>query len=145
MTRSTSRGPRVHHRSTRHQVLIRLQLVTGGVAVVGGVLLAAAPDGSLLFSEVTALQGSPITDWRVPGVLLTVLVRLGYLAAGLWERRGGRHARELSVVAGAGLVLFEAAELAWIGFHPLEVVFALVGVAVTVLALTAQRPAHRGR
>ena len=82
---------------------------------------------------------------RLPGVLLAVLVGVGYLAAGLCERRGGRHARELSVVAVAGPVLFEAAELAWIGFHPLEVVFALVGIAVVVLALTARRPARRGR
>lgn len=81
---------------------------------------------------------------RLSGVLLTV-VGLGYLAAGLWERRGGCHARELSVIAGAGPVLFEAAELAWIGFYPLEVVFAQVGVAVIVLALTARRPARRAR
>ena len=34
----------------------------------------------------------------------------------------------------AGLVCFEAAELAWIGFQPLEAVFALVGVTIVGLA-----------
>jgi hypothetical protein len=47
-------------------------------------------------------------------------------------RRG--HARELSLAAGAGLVCFEAAELAWLGFQPLEAIFAVVGVMVIGLA-----------
>jgi hypothetical protein len=38
------------------------------------------------------------------------------------------------MAAGAGLVCFEAAELAWIGFQPLEAVFAAVGVIVVGLA-----------
>ena len=38
------------------------------------------------------------------------------------------------MAAGAGLVCFEAAELAWLGFQPLEAVFAVVGVMVTGLA-----------
>lgn len=38
------------------------------------------------------------------------------------------------MTAGMGLVCFEAAELAWLGFQPLEAVFAVVGVAVTGLA-----------
>jgi hypothetical protein len=38
------------------------------------------------------------------------------------------------MTAGMGLVCFEAAELGWLGFQPLEAVFAVVGVAVTELA-----------
>jgi hypothetical protein len=51
------------------------------------------------------------------------------------------------MAAGAGLVCFEAAELAWIGFQPLEAVFAAVGVIVLGLAWhlprTQPRPGHR--
>jgi hypothetical protein len=125
--------------SRRHQALVRLELITGGAALAGGALLAAAPDGSLLFADVTALEHSPFTDWRLPGLLLAVLVGIGYLATGAWERRAGAHARELSIVAGAGLVVFEGAEVVMIGFHPLEVVFALVGLAVVGLAVTSDR------
>jgi hypothetical protein len=125
--------------SRRHQVLVRLELITGAVALVGGALLAVAPDGSLLFSDLAALERSPFTDWRLPGLLLAVLVGLGYVATGVWEHRGGAHARELSIVAGAGLVVFEGAELAMIGFHPLEIVFALLGLAVVALAVTSDR------
>ncbi len=79
-------------------------------------------------------RGTPFSDWRVPGVLLAGLVGGGFLLAGWWQWRGHRYARELSMAAGAGLVCFEAAELGWIGFQPLEAVFAAVGVSIIVLA-----------
>jgi hypothetical protein len=118
----------------RLRLLIGLELGTAATAVVGGVLLAARPDGSLLHADLAALAGSPFSDWRLPGLLLATLVGGGFAAAGTWEWRRGRHAPELSLVAGLGLVCFELAELAWLGFQPLEAVFALVGVAVCVLA-----------
>jgi hypothetical protein len=62
-------------------------------------------------------------------VLLAVLVGGGFLVAGWWQWRNYRYARELSLLAGAGLIGFEAAELAWIGFQPLEVLFAFVGLS----------------
>ena len=116
------------------RALVALELVTGVTGLAGGVLLAAAPDGSLLRADSATLAGTPFTDWRVPGVLLAGLVGGGFLLAGWWQWRGHWHARELSMAAGAGLVCFEAAELAWLGFQPLEAVFALVGVMVTGLA-----------
>jgi hypothetical protein len=116
------------------RVLVALELVTGVTGLVGGVLLAAAPDGSLLRADPATLAGSPFSDWRVPGVLLAGMVGGGFLVAGWRQWRGHRCARELSMAAGAGLVCFEAAELAWLGFQPLEAVFAVVGVTVVALA-----------
>jgi peptidoglycan/LPS O-acetylase OafA/YrhL len=123
-------------RRLRRRVLLGLELVTGATAVAGGVLLAVAPDGSLLRADPAALRGSPFSDWRPPGVLLATLVGGGYLLTAWRQRRDGRWARQLSMVAGAGLVTFEAFELAWIGFQPLEGVFAAVGAAVLLLAAT---------
>ena len=123
------RGPGVGRRA-----LVALELVTGAAGLAGGVLLAASPDGSLLRADPAVLAGTPFSDWRVPGVLLAGLVGGGFLLAGWWQWRGHRYARELSMAAGAGLVCFEAAELAWIGFQPLEAVFAAVGVIVLGLA-----------
>jgi hypothetical protein len=94
------------------------------------VLLAAAPDGSLLRADLAVLAGTPFSDWWAPGVLLAGLVGGGFLLAGWWQWRGRRHTRELSMAAGAGLVCFEAAELPWIG----EALFAAVGVIVLGLA-----------
>jgi hypothetical protein len=116
------------------RVLVALELVTGAAGLAGGVLLAVAPDGSLLRADPATLAGSPFSNWRVPGVLLAGLVGGGFLLAGWWQWRRYRYARELSMAAGTGLVCFEAFELAWLGFQPLEAVFALVGVTVVVLA-----------
>lgn len=122
------------------RALVTLELVTGAAALAGGALLAAVPDGALLRADPAVLAGSPFADWRVPGLLLAGLVGGGFLLAGWWQWRGRRPAPELSMAAGAGLVCFEAAELAWLGFQPLEAVFALVGVTVAGLAWRLRRP-----
>lgn len=119
-------------------VLAGLELFTGVAALVGGVLLAVAPDGSLLNADPAALVGSPFPSYRWPGVLLAFLVGGGYLLTGIWQARSGWGARRLSVFAGLGLVVFEACELLWLGFQPLEAVLAVVGATVATLALLAQ-------
>ena len=121
-------------RAGRRRLLLALQLGTGACALAGGVLLMVAPDGSLLQADPSVLEGTPFTDWRVPGILLTVLVGGGLVAAGSWQWHHRPHARAVSMLSGLGLLAFEAAELAWIGFQPLEGVFALVGAAIFGLA-----------
>ena len=118
-----------------NRVVMVLEYVTAVAALAGGVMLAVRPDGSLLQARQSALAGSPFSDWRVPGILLSVLVGVGYLLAAEWQRRRLPHARELSIFAGLGLIAFEAAEWIWIGFQPLEVIFGAVGAVVAVLAI----------
>lgn len=122
------------------RALIALELGTGIAGLAGGVLLATVPDGSALRADPAALAGSPFSDWRIPGVLLAGLVGGGFLLAGCWQWHGRRHARELSMLAGAGLIGFEAAELAWLGFQPLEAVFAVVGATTFALAWRSTTP-----
>ena len=109
-------------------------MTTGLTGLAGGVLLAVVPDGSLLHANPGALAGTPFGDWRVPGALLAVLVGGGFLLTGWWQWRDHWHARELSIFAGTGLIAFEAAELAWIGFQPLQVLFTVVGLVIIGLA-----------
>ena len=103
----------VHRSGTgrRQRALVAVEMTTGVLALTGGVLLAARPDGSPLQADVSALAGSPFSDYRVPGVLLAVLVGGGLVATATWQAVDAPSARELSVAAGAGLVLFEGAEL----------------------------------
>ena len=68
--------------SAAHRLLVALELMTAVAGITGGVLLIAAPDGSLLHAGMSALHGTPFSDWRVPGVLLLVLVGGGFLLAG---------------------------------------------------------------
>ena len=98
-------------------------------------MLAVRPNGSLLQAKRSALDGSPFSNWRVPGILLAVLVGGGFLLTAESQRRHLPHARELSIFAGVGLMVFELTEVLSIGFQPLEAVFGVVGAAVTVLAV----------
>jgi len=103
---------------------------------VCGDLLAIRPNGSLLGLPTSVLVDGPFNGWRLPGPLLGGLVGVGYLAAGTVEHGRYRHSAQISAVAGAGLVCFEAVEWRWLGFHPLQAVFMGVGAAVITLALT---------
>ena len=74
-----------------------LELAAGVLAVAGGALLVAAPDGSLLQLDAAMLGGSPFGDWRLPGILLADLVGGGFLAAGMWDRAEHRQAPQQAV------------------------------------------------
>jgi hypothetical protein len=134
----TTVSPHRPARRARHrpaEVLLETVLtLTGAGAVVGGLLLAVRPDGSLLAADPQVLRGTPFDSWRAPGLLLTTLVGAGFLGTAAVLHRGHRHARRLAIAAGLGLVAFEAAEFGWLGFQPLELVFAAVGGLVAVLA-----------
>lgn len=104
-----------------------------------GGLLVIRPDGSLLGLPLYVLAGSPFSDWRLPGLLLGGTVGVGYLAAGTLERGQWRWSGQLSVLAGTGLILFEAVEWRWIGFSPLQAVFMGVGAGVVALAAVGLR------
>jgi len=88
----------------------------------------------------SALAGSPFSDWRLPGALLALLVGGGFVLSGEWQRRDLLHARALSAFAGVGLIAFEVTELLRIGFQPLEAIFALVGIAVVSPSFRSGRP-----
>lgn len=120
--------------------LLTLESITSVTALLGGTLLVLAPDGTLLATDPTVLAGTPFEDWRIPGVLLALLVGGGFAMAAISLWSGMRGARQLSQAAGFGLVLFELVELAWIGFHPLQVVFGVVGMAILVLASRPSQP-----
>ena len=121
--------------------LVAIELFTGVTGLAGGLLLTARPDGSLLRADPSVLAGTPFIDWRVPGVLLATLVGDGFLLTGWWTWRNHQYGRELSLFAGIGLIAFETAEVAWLGFQPLEAVFAVVGVVTVALAWRMRDPA----
>lgn len=114
--------------------IVVLQLFTAVTALAGGALLVIRPDGSLLSADTALLAGTPFSDWLVPGLLLAVLVGVGFLAVGWWRWIQGPFAAVLSIVAGIGLVAFEIVEFSIIGFHPLQVVYGILGL--TLIALT---------
>ncbi|MGN6609303.1 MAG: hypothetical protein ACTHMS_20110 [Jatrophihabitans sp.] len=118
--------------------LIGLESFVAIAAIAGGFLLAVAPDGHLLDAHRSALDGSPFTDWRVPGLLLLALVGGGFALAAWGEWRQVPRAASISIVAGTGLIAFEIVEALWIGPQPLQAVFALVGLAVVAFVVAVR-------
>ena len=137
---SRSETGRYAHSDRARGVLVRVELATGGSALLCGGLLALQPDGSLLGLPTRILLDGPFADWRLPGLLLAGFVGVGYLVAGVWQRRRYPYGRELSMLAGAGLVVFEVVEWRWLGFHPLQAVVMAVGIGVGALAVSAGNP-----
>ena len=119
--------------------VVAVEVTTAIAATVGGALLAAKPDGALLRADPAALADSPFEDWRMPGLLLATLVGGGYALTATANVRGWPWARSLASAAGAGLILFEAFEVVWIGPQPLEAIFAGVGAYVLMAALRTSR------
>jgi ABC-type enterobactin transport system permease subunit len=60
-----------------------LELLTGAVALAGDVLRVFMPVGSLLRADPNAPADTPFSDWRLPGVLLAVLVGARFRLTGI--------------------------------------------------------------
>ena len=125
-------------RSASVKALFTLEAFTGLTGMVGGVLLTARPDGSLLqmpSSTLSALaRHSPFPYFFVPGLLLAVIVGGGMLTAAVLHFQRRRYANEVAVAAGGSLVIFEIVEYSAIGFMPLQAFEAIVGLLVLGMA-----------
>ena len=122
-------------RTREFRFLVALETVTGVFALIGGLLLMLAPDGALLRADPLALGDTPFRSWLVPGLFLFTCVGIGFVFTAFAEWRAMPSAWVASLGAGVGLVCFEGVEFGWLGFQPLEAVFAVVGLAVASLAV----------
>jgi hypothetical protein len=112
-----------------------LELFVSVSAVIGGALLVARPDGSLLKLDVGLSEGT-FASWLIPGVLL---IGLGFVHAGaaLLMQRKNRYDTTLSAFAGAVLVIWIAAQVVFIGFTGplLQVFMVAIGFMIYTLAM----------
>jgi hypothetical protein len=115
-------------------------LLQGISGLVGGYALMTDPSGALIGLPLVWLEGTPFSDYFVPGIiLLTVLgvcpVVVGW---GLW--RGRSWAWYGSVLVGASLAIWILVEIIMIGYQPDPPLQAFYGLlSLVILALSSAR------
>jgi hypothetical protein len=120
------------------KVSIALEVLLGIGAIGGGLVLIVAPHGEIMPLPLSALAGSPFDTYLGPGLILFTVLGLGPLVAAwlAW----GRHplAPFAAFIVGVALLTWVAVEIAIIGYSnepPLQAIYLVVGVAITVVAL----------
>lgn len=124
---------------TGNRVLAIVEGFVGVTAVGGGVALAAAPDGGYLQLPRALLEGSPFSDYLVPGLLLATFVGAGGLLAAAAAWRRARFWQPLGLTYAFGLILFVAVEYVLIGFNWLQAFEAVLGAAMVALVAASPR------
>jgi len=124
--------------------LIVVCILQGLSGIAGGVALLGSPDGSVLQFPADGLEGTPFSDFLIPGFILLLVLGVYPLVVvyGLW--RGQAWAWWGAGVLGIGLPIWLAVEIALLGSSLMEsgvgvAVGLWVGygvVAVIILALT---------
>ena len=127
-------------------VLMAFQALNG---LGGGAALVLDPSGERLGIPVSVLNGSPFTDFLVPGLALFLILgivptivtyalwaRPRWMAAVAIERRTGEHwAWAATVTVAVALLVFLAVELLIVGYTFLLLIMSIVGVAMLALAM----------
>jgi hypothetical protein len=117
---------------------LALEVVLAIGALGGGLILMLAPRGEILPMPLSALAGSPFDTYFVPGMILFGVLGFGPLVAArlAWTRHPA--APVAAFVVGAGLLIWVGVEVAIIGYSnepPLQAIYAILGVAILLVAV----------
>jgi energy-converting hydrogenase Eha subunit B len=99
-------------------------------ALAGGIALIVAPDGSVMHFDTGLLEGSPFTDFFIPGLILGGLFGVGSLAVAVAGLRHARLAPFVAFAIGCAQMIWIVVQLAIIEelsfLHPTMFVLGLV-------------------
>jgi len=106
-----------------------LQAFIGLGALGGGFMLVKDPSGSALGLPMSFLEGSPFSDFLIPGIFLLAVNGLGsMIGAGLTYARR-RYAEEIAIVLGTILVTWIVIQVVIIrSFSWLQILYFIFGV-----------------
>ncbi len=119
-----------------------LQAFIGLGALGGGFMLVIDPSGSALGVPLSFLEGSPFTDFLIPGIFLLVVNGIGSLIGAGFSFTRRRYSQEIAIVLGAILVAWIVIQVIIIrSFSWIHVLYLILGVVELGLGLYIRR--HR--
>jgi hypothetical protein len=142
---TTEPRPRLS-RLARFVIALEVLLAIG--ALGGGLVLVVAPRGQIMPLPLSALAGSPFDTYLGPGLILFTVLGIGPLVAAriAWQRHP--LAPFAAFVVGAALLIWIGVEIAIIGYSnepPLQAIYLVMGIAITVAAVSWLSEARTGR
>ncbi|MEJ2145255.1 MAG: hypothetical protein P8020_08975 [Acidobacteriota bacterium] len=110
-----------------------LQLLVGIGAVPAGLGLVMDPSGASLRFRLEWLEGTPFSNFLIPGLILMIVNGFGSLAGSVASLRGWRRAGEVGLALGIFLTLWIILQVYWIGLGSwLQPTYFVIGRAVVV-------------
>ncbi len=130
-------------------ILIGLLAFLGINAVVAGGLFIIAPDGHLIQMPLSNLDGSPFSNFLIPGVLLFLFVGVYSLviAGGLWKLLPWQWPNRInpfkrfhwswagSLAAGLILIIWILVQIQWVQFGMLHIICLAWGTLILMVGL----------
>jgi hypothetical protein len=92
-----------------------LQFFIAPGAIISGLFMILAPDGSLMKMPLTMLSGTPFRDFLVPGIILFTVNGLGNLLSGVLSFRRHKLAGFAGITFGLGLMIWIFVQVSLIG------------------------------
>jgi hypothetical protein len=120
-------------RPTSVYILAGVLTLQGLSGIAGGVGLTLDPTGASVSIPLEWLEGSPFSDYLVPGLVLLVVLGVGPLvvAYGVWTER--KWAWAASIFVGLSLLIWLGVEIAVVGYQaepPLQLIYGIVALAI---------------
>lgn len=135
-------GARAGSRPRTRLFLLGALVFQGLSGLAGGIGLIGDPSGSALGIPAVWLDGSPFTDYLIPGVILLTVLGVAPLAAAAGLRLQRRWARPTAALVGAALVTWIIVQILIIGYRsspPLQLVYGLAGASILALAILSPK------
>lgn len=118
--------------------LIALMIFQGLSGLGGGIGLIIDPSGETLHIPLNWLQGSPFSDYLIPGIILLLVLGFFPLAVSYALIRKLSWSWMASLIVGIALIIWIAVEILIIGYQPkppLQLIYGLVGIFMVILVL----------
>jgi hypothetical protein len=97
--------------------LLLIQIFNGISGVVGGFMLIRDPSGTGLRMPLSWLEGTPFSDYMIPGIVLLVANGLGNLAGTLFTLMKSKYAGRIAAFFGAFMMIWIISQVSWIGYR----------------------------